>query len=168
MINPAVRNENIKKLRELIRGIPVAMLTTTDAASGQLYSRPVPAQRHNFDGTLWFFTRLNGAQPDPAGTCRDAIVTYANEDKNLYISVSGRASVVRDLEMMEEQWHPGLNSWFPKGLDDPDLALVRLEVGHADYWDGPDNAVQRMVGFVRAFAAGERYNGNENEHLSLR
>jgi general stress protein 26 len=167
MINPAVRNENIKKLRDLLRGIPVAMLTTVDESSGRIRSRPVATQRREFDGTLWFYTRLNGASADGDNNKRDIVVTYSDEDRNLYISVIGTGTIVRDPEMKEELWYSALASWFPKGLDDSDLALWKIEVEHAEYWDGPDNAVQRLVGFMRAFAAREPYTGNENEELHL-
>ena len=43
------------KLWEIVRDIPVALLTTDD--HGTLRSRPMVAQQANFDGTLWFFTR---------------------------------------------------------------------------------------------------------------
>ncbi len=167
MINPAVRSENIKKLRDLISGIKIAMLTTVDPDSGRLYSRPMSTQRQEFDGSLWFFTELKAEKVDDIQEVPDVVVTYVDEDKNLYISASGTAVIRRDLEMMEDLWHNGLKAWFPEGLDNSRLGLIKIEIEHAEYWDGPDNAVQRMVGFMRAAATRESYQPTENEELHL-
>jgi len=167
MINPAVRQENIKKLRELIGGIKVAMLTTVDPDSGRLHTRPMATQRKEFDGTLWFFTELQAEKVEEIQEVPDVVVSYVDQDKNLFISASGTATVQRDLEMMEDLWYNGLRAWFPDGLDNPQLGLIKITVEHAEYWDGPDNAVERMVGFVRAAAARESYQATENEELKL-
>jgi len=66
-----------------------------------------------------------------------------------------------------KEWFGGLNPWFPRGLDDPQLAIMKIEVHEAEYWDGYDNQVQKLVGFVRAFASREGHNGNINEKLEL-
>jgi general stress protein 26 len=167
MISPAVRNENIKKLRELMQGIPVAMLTTVDDSTGRLRSRPMAAQKKPFDGTLWFFTYGDAPKADDVRKEQDVVVTYTNKDKNFYMSVSGKGTVERDLAKMEEFWFGGLTSWFPRGMDDPQLALMKIEVQEAEYWDGLDNRMQKLVGFVRAFASREAHNGNINEKLEL-
>lgn len=168
MINPAIRNENIKKLRELIGDVKVAMLTTVDQDTGRLHTRPMATQRKDFDGNLWFFTKLRDDKVGDIQEWPDVVVSYVDEDRNLYISASGNATVQRNLEMMEEWWHNGLKSWFPEGLDDPQLGIIKVVVEHAEYWDGPDNAVERMVGFVRAAASREQYQETENEELNLR
>lgn len=167
MISPAVRSENIKRLRDLMQGINVAMLTTIEDGTGRLYSRPMATQRKPFDGTLWFFTRIDAGKVNDVAQDRHVVVTYVNKDKRLYLSISGKASIERDLHTMEEYWHAGLNSWFPRGLDDPELALMKIEVQEAEYWDGPDSSMEKLVGFVRAFASRETYTENENERLEL-
>src|SRR5690242_16073406 len=56
MPTAAARNENIEKLRDLIKGIKVAMLTTSEE-NGRLFSRPMATQEQDFDGDLWFFSK---------------------------------------------------------------------------------------------------------------
>jgi general stress protein 26 len=167
MINPAVRNENIKKLRELIGDIKVAMLTTYDPDEQRMHARPMATQRKPFDGTLWFFTKLKAEKVEEIQELPHVVVSYVDEARNLYISASGTATVERNLQLMEEWWHNGLNSWFPDGLDDPQLGIIRIDVEHAEYWDGPDNAVERLMDFVRAAASREPYLATENEELNL-
>jgi len=81
--------------------------------------------------------------------------------------VSGRASVVRDRGKAEELWSPAMKAWFPDGLDDPDLALLRVQVEDAEYWDTPSSKMVHVVGFVKAVATGQRYQPGENEKLEF-
>jgi general stress protein 26 len=167
MINPAVRSENIKKLRELIKDIPIAMLTSIDKDGKTVRTRPAATQKIPFEGELWFFTRMDAPSVTDTGEPTSVNVIYTNTPKALYISVSGMATIMRDLNMMEELWQPRLKAWFPYGLDDPQLSLIKVEVTQAEYWDGPDNPVQELVGFVRSFAQGERFDPGKNETLDL-
>jgi general stress protein 26 len=71
--------------------------------------------------------------------------------------------MVRDKQKAEELWNPAYKAWFPKGLDDPDLALLKVSATQAEYWDSSSSAVVHLVGFVKALATGERYHPGENE-----
>src|SRR6266699_3482102 len=50
--------ENIGKLREMIKGVECAMLTTVED-DGSLRSRPMAIPKVEFDGDLYFFTKAN-------------------------------------------------------------------------------------------------------------
>ncbi len=54
MAEMPTREQAIATFAAMIRGIPVAMLTTTGL--GRLRSRPMVTQREPFDGSLWFVT----------------------------------------------------------------------------------------------------------------
>ena len=68
---------------------------------------------------------------------------------------------------MKELWSPAFKAWFPDGLEDPELALLRVEVETAEYWESPSSAVVKMVGFVKAVATGQQYQAGENKTLDL-
>lgn len=38
--------------------------------------------------------------------------------------------------LMKEFWRDLLKTWFPRGTDDPELALLRIPISKAEYWDG--------------------------------
>jgi general stress protein 26 len=158
-------NENIKKLRELIKDIRFAMLTTVEE-DGTLRSRPMATQETEFDGELWFFTNANSPKVDEVQHEQHVNVSYANPDKQKYVSISGRAQLMGDRKKIEELWNPLYKAWFPKGLDDPDLALLKVSVDQAEYWDSPSSAVVRLVGFVKALTTGKPYSGGENEKIN--
>jgi general stress protein 26 len=68
---------------------------------------------------------------------------------------------------MEELWTPELKAWFPEGLEDPELALLKIETSQAEYWDTPNSTVVYLVGLAKAIATGESYHPGENEKVNL-
>jgi len=124
----------IRKVAMMIRGIKVAMLTTS-SPDGALHSRPMATQEADFDGTLWFFSRASSGKVGEIQADAEVNLAYASPDDHRYVSLSGRASIVRDREKMQELWGPAARMWFARGLDDPDLILLRIEVRTAQYWD---------------------------------
>jgi general stress protein 26 len=129
------RDEAINKLKELLEGIDFCMLTTID--QGHLRSRPMSTQEFEFDGDLWFFTSENTHKIEEIKKDNRVNVAYSKPDDNTYVSVSGRAEVVKDKAKIDELWSPILKAWFPEGKDDPKLCLLKIPVEQAEYWDAP-------------------------------
>lgn len=166
MDNQAQKNDALKKLGEMIADIDFAMLTTIEK-DGTLRSRPMSTQQIEFDGDLWFFTRASTPKVDEVEHDERVNLSYAKPEDQRYVSVSGTARVVRDRSKIEELWTPVLKAWFPKGLEDPDLALLKVTVEQAEYWDSPSSAMAHLFGFVKALATGQEYNPGENEKINL-
>lgn len=158
--------DDIHKLGELIQDIGIAMLTTIDD-DGTLRSRPMQTQDDKFEGTLWFLTGASSHKVLEVQHEARVNVSYAAPDKNRYVSVSGTATLVRDQAKIEEFWKPAYKAWFPKGQDDPDVALLKIDVEQAEYWDTPSSTVVHMIGFVKAVATGQSYQPGENEKINL-
>lgn len=167
MDNEAERNASIKKLGEMMKGIEFAMLTTTDD-DGSLRSRPMATQQVEFDGRIYFFTHASSPKVDEVEREDEVNVSYADPQQHRYVSVSGKARTSRDREKMKELWSPALKAWFPGGLEDPDLALLSVDVERAEYWDSPSSPVAHLVGFVKAVATGTTYQPGENEKIDFK
>ena len=123
------------KFWEIVRDIPVALLTTDD--HGTLRSRPMVAQQADFDGTLWFFTRRSSHKAIELGDNYHVNLSYASPEQNAYVSVSGLAQVVQDPKKQRELWNDEVARWIPSDPTDDDLALLKVEVQQAEYWNGP-------------------------------
>ncbi len=144
----------IVHLAELIKGIKVAMMTTVQK-DGSLRSRPMWTQNKDFDGQLWFFTREHTPKVDEVERDEHLNLAYSDPSHDRFVSVSGTVKVVTDKEKILELWDPSLKAWFPQGLTDPDLALLRVDVLKAEYWDTPNSRMVQLVGFVKAVLTGE-------------
>ena len=167
MVDTNERGEQIRKLDEMIKEIDFAMLTTV-AEDGSLHSRPMSTQRAEFDGNLWFFTRASAPKVGEIEREHQVNVSYAKPESQRYVSVSGRATVVRDRAKIEELWSPELKAWFPGGAEDPDLALLKVAVERAEYWDSPSSAVAHAISFATALVTGRPADPGENEKIELK
>ena len=94
-------------------------------------------------------------------------LAYAEPADQLFVSVSGRANLVRDKDKAKELWTPAMKAWFPKGPEDPDLALLKVSVEKAEYWDTPSSTIVHLVGYVKATVTGKSYKPGENEKITL-
>ena len=125
MTEDTERHEAIDHLSKLICDIPVAMLTTS-APDHTLRGRPMVNVNTKFDGDLWFFT--HDEDPNKATFRRTQTLTSVSPEpgQHRYVSASGNGSVVKDQKRNELLWTSDCEPWFPDGLDDPKLALIKL------------------------------------------
>lgn len=143
------RADAIQTLADLIRGVPVAMLTTT-SPRGWLRSRPMVVQQAPFDGDLWFFTSGTAAKAADIRDRRQVNVSFASPERDCYVSVSGMAALVDDRERTTRLWDRSYDPWFPRGLADPDLMLIRVQAEEAQYWDPAAQTMVHVEGLLDA------------------
>jgi general stress protein 26 len=153
------------KLWSMMKSTSIAMLTTED--DGHLRARPMAASQKAFDGTLWFFTRESAAKVGEVRAEHEVGVTYADPKSQTYVSLSGTASLVRDRATIDAHWSEVLTTWFPDGKDDPDLALLKVEVSAAEYWDAPNSTLLHAYGYVKAKLTGTPPAGGKNEKFDV-
>jgi general stress protein 26 len=158
--------EDIEKLGSLIKDIKVAMLTTVDE-KGRMHSRPMMTQQVEFDGDLWFLTSASSHKMAELNWNRQVHLTYASAEKNRFISVTGTGQIIRDPHRAKQLWSPLYRAWFPKGLSDPDLVLLKVEVDQAEYWEATSTTVAQVIGFAKAVATGKRHKGEATEHKKI-
>lgn len=164
--NQPTRQEAIEKLRDMIMGIDIAMLTTVDDSDGTLRSRPMSTQQVEFDGDLYFFTYNNSPKADDVRSEHQVNVSYAHPGKDLYVSVSGLATMSLDRAKMQELWSPVLKAWFPQELETPNIALLRVVVDKAEYW-ASDGKIAEVINMVKAVITGTEADYGKNEKLDL-
>ena len=146
------RTEAIEKLKGFLEGIDFTMLTTI--SNGKLHSRPMSTQEMDENGDLWFFTQDDSRKIEEIQADNRINAGYSDPDGNTFVSVFGRADVVKDRAKIEELWSPIYKAWFPEGLDDPHVCLLRVHVEDAEYWDAPNSKIVQIVGFVKALVTG--------------
>jgi general stress protein 26 len=126
------------RLARLVESIEVGMLTTI-GPDGSLRSRPLHTREVDAQGRLWFFTDADSPKSaEMQAHDHQVCVTYADARGSRYASISGTGRVARDRDRMIELWSPKLETWFPRGMEDPDLALLEVRIDKAEFWDGED------------------------------
>ena len=156
-------DDQVQKVTELMDGIRIAMLTTTDA-QGRLVSRPMATQDVEFDGDLWFITERSAAAVDQVQANPRVNVAFAGSSS--WVSLSGTAEVVDDLQKLKELWDTFTGAWMEGGPENPENVLLRVEADSAEYWDSPGSKVTQVLNLVKAKVTGERFEG-DNEVVDL-
>jgi general stress protein 26 len=158
------RAEQFEKLKELTKDIAICMLTSVEP-DGSLRSRPMQAQDTDENGDLWFFTSAESGKVAETKADPRVNLGFASGDRQRYVSVSGRATLVRDPAKAKELWKPILKAWFPGGLEDPNLALLKVTIDEAEYWDDKANRMVSFLRMVESAVTGKQY---EAEHARLK
>ncbi len=138
----------IAKLNQLISGIDFATLTTIRPDS-TLHSCPMAAHGVDAGGALWFLSGSNTEKVEAVRTAQHVNVAFADRASQRYVSISGFCELVRDHALAKMLWEPAYASWFPGGLDDPNLILMKVNVLQAEYWDSSANRMVSLHGFNR-------------------
>ena len=143
-------------LWDLIKDTRFAMFTTRHP-NGHLHSRPMTTQNSKVDedDSLWFFMSKKGDPVADFEADPTVNVAYANPSKDHYVSVSGTAAVVDSLDKKRQLWNKPSEAWFPGGPTDPDLALVQVQITHANYWDVEESKLVQLYEMAKAVVTGK-------------
>ena len=60
-------------------------------------------------------------------------------------------------------WRPGCR----RVRTTPASCLIKLNGHSAEYWDTPGGRIASVISFVKAKVTGERYEGGDNEKVTL-
>ena len=167
MATPQRRADALQKVREMVKDIDFCMLTTVDE-DGDLHSRPMSVNGEiDPDGDMWFFTNDSSHKVSEIEKLPKVNVSFANPDDQRYVSISGTAQLVRDRDKIEELWKPEFKMWFPEGKDDPQIALLRVSLEKAEYWDSPSSTIGYAISFVSSLVTGKEAEFGENKKIEL-
>ncbi|MBD2594731.1 pyridoxamine 5'-phosphate oxidase [Nostoc sp. MBR 210] len=140
-------DRQIQQLQELIQDIDSGMLTTVND-DGSLHSCPMYSINEiDAEGRLWFFTSSNSHRVSEIEHNQQVNVSFSSCEQQRYVSISGTAQLLKDRQKMAELWKPKLETWFSQGLDQPDLALLQVNIKQADYWDSSSSYHPQTINF---------------------
>lgn len=151
---------DLERLKEKLAPFDIAMLTTVDE-EGHMRSRPMYTVKLDEEGALWFFTKGDSPKVEEMTEENRVNLSYADQDDQTYVSVSGVTQILKDQKKIEELWSPTYKAWVPEGPDDPDLALLKVNIEQAEYWDETSNRMERMVKLAKTLVRGEQYEAGE-------
>ena len=161
------REQALQKLRELVKDIDFCMLTTIDE-KGDPHSRPMSSNGDiDPDGDLWFFTNLSSHKVTEIENSPKVNLSFADPENMRYVSITGVAQLVRDRKKIEELWRPQFKIWFPKGKEDPEIALLRINLEKGEYWDNPSSTIGFALSFVSSLVTGKQPDMGENKKIDL-
>jgi general stress protein 26 len=103
-----------------------------DSEGGHL--RPMTAMSEGGRGPIWFFASRDGELTQRVGSGAGASLAFASREHDLFATVQGRVAPDQDRAVIDHFWNPFVAAWFDGGKDDPRMALLRFDAGHAEIW----------------------------------
>jgi general stress protein 26 len=159
----------IAKARQLLPGFRTAMLVTRTANGTRLHMRPMGLQGDLsvFGGTLWFFTDDRSPKVDEVTNDPMVSLVFQSDEASRYLQLDGTATVVADRGKMRELFTPLTRTWFPDGLDDPHMTLLRIDVIGGTFWESPGGVLQVLAAFTKSVVTGAPGKGGRTGTIDL-
>lgn len=163
--------KKLEQLYELIDGIETAMLTT-QTQDGSLVSRPMQTQARRAGTDLWFMTSVESAKVDEIEGEQQVNLAYYKDGTREFVSVSGRARIVRDRSLIRELYAPDWKAWLGDeggerngGPDDPRIALIEITAESATYLKSTHSRPVALFQIAKAIATGNPPKAGDLGHV---
>ncbi|HEX4342410.1 MAG TPA: pyridoxamine 5'-phosphate oxidase family protein [Verrucomicrobiae bacterium] len=153
---------HIEKVHSLLTKFDTAMLVT-HGRDGIDRVRPMGIAKVEPNCDVWFFTGRASEKTREIEHDTEVLLV-CQKDHSAYLSVLGRAQLSDDRAKATELWKAAYKTWFPGGVDDPNLLLIRVNVTAAEYWDNTGvNGIKYLIEAAKAYVTGSSPHVNEPE-----
>jgi general stress protein 26 len=96
------------------------------------HSEPLTAQLDQDQvDTLWFFV----GKDNRVAKGGHAMAQFVSKGHDFFACLSGTITQDNDPAMIDKLWDNRVEAWFEGGRNDPNLALVRLDIDSAELWE---------------------------------
>jgi general stress protein 26 len=147
--------EALQKFRELAKEINICMFIT-NTANDQEHTRPMATIEVEEDGSLWFFTDARSTKVQEVNDEKIVHLVYAHPGKESYLDVWGNAQLVKDRQQIKDKWSTMVKAWFPEGVDDPNVALLKVKPTDAYYWEAKTGKMVKALKIAASVVTGTR------------
>jgi len=158
--------EALQKFKELAKEINICMFIT-NTFSDHEHTRPMATIEVEEDGSLWFYTDVRSIKVEEVTSQKTVHLVYAHPGKESYLDVWGSAEVIQDRPQIKEKWSPVIKAWFPAGVDDPNLALLKVKPSDAYYWETKSGKMVKALKIAASVVTGERLADGDEGSLNL-
>ena len=149
-------DQAVAKVRQLLPSFKAAMFVTGVRSGHELHSRPLQLQGDPtvFGGTLWFFADDRSPKVYELAVDTTVSLFFQNDHARHYLQLDGTTALSRDKAKMRELFTPVAKAWFPGGLDDPHLTLIRFDATAGVYWENPGGVWQLAAALATSLVTG--------------
>jgi general stress protein 26 len=137
-------------------------MLATHKADGSIVARPMSVQQHEEDDAIWLFSnddeKVKEIEANP-----QVNVSFSEQS---YLSISGKAEIIREESKKKELWKPDVKAWFQKEYDDPTLVLIKIKGEAGEYWES-DGKIATAIEIVSSMLKGKEPEPGENKTFKL-
>jgi general stress protein 26 len=161
------QNQNVEKLIEMVKNVRICMLITNEKNAENVSGRPMSISKVDDNGTMWFFSKASSYKIDEIEEDKKVSIAITNESNNNYLMIHGTATLVNDKTKIKELWNAIMKAWFPLGLDDPDMTLIKVTPNEVNYWDSSSSKMVVLFNTLKAIVTGKEYEQGEHGKIIL-
>ena|SRR5687768_15077841 len=120
-------------LAKHMKELDICMMNT-HAKRGSLNCRPMSNNKDvTYKGDSYFFTYEKTAKIKELEADPNVSLNFEGK-KDMFISVSGKAKLIKNKEAFADHWVDSLNQWFPDGIDTKGMVLIHVKGQKIKYW----------------------------------
>jgi general stress protein 26 len=126
-------NYTLATMARHMRQLDICMMVT-QSGRGILSSRPMSNNGDvKYDGSSYFFT-FEGSQKIKDIEASPQINLNFEGKNDLYLSITGKAKLIRNKAMFAEHWVDSLQQWFKEGIETKGMVLIHVKGEQLHYW----------------------------------
>lgn len=147
--NTSNDNSAFEDIFQKMEMIEVAFL----CAQGEdnIISRPMMAQFDEDDRkSLYFISSSNAEQVEALIKNPNAVATMTDSSNKIYIEAKGQCQITQSKEKIKPFWNAMVDTWFPEGLKDSDVSLIKLSLESLECWDSSGNIIMKAANLLMA------------------
>lgn len=135
------QDQHLKHIAKATKNIDFMMLNT-HTANDQIGARPMSNNRQvDYDGDSYYFTWEDCRMVDDIKANPKVGLSFQGNSSpqgapGIFISIEGKAEIVRDKAAFKEHWVDELERWFEDGLNTEGMIMLHVKSTRAAYWDG--------------------------------
>jgi general stress protein 26 len=129
----ATENKDPRELkRDLWKKMADSPFVMVGPADGSTHSEPLTAQldQDQVDTLFFFIGKDNRVAKGGA-----LMAQYVSKGHDFFACLSGTGRIDNDRALIDKLWDKQVEAWFPGGKDDPNLALLRIDIDSAELWE---------------------------------
>jgi general stress protein 26 len=146
----------IEKIKQLAENKVCMFCTYEDY---KMVSRPMATSGIDDNGTIWFFSKKSSDKNDQLEQNQQVDLVYMDTGKQYYLVLNGYAEIVYNEAKARELYTPLIKAWFEKGLDDPELTMIKVTPAEGHYWDTKNGKLISMIKIAVAAVTGKEMDG---------
>jgi general stress protein 26 len=132
------RSATLSKVAKMMRDLDFCMFTTR-TEDGEIHARPMSNNGEvEFDGDVWFFSGADTRKVSEIEAEPSVQLSYADAKQFRFLSMTGTAEIVRDVNKKQELWMEELERWFDEGPESDEIVLIKVTPSVVEFWNGED------------------------------
>lgn len=159
-------DEAIKKIKDLIDDIKTCMFCT-EVQNLPFKTRPMATLEVDDEGNLWFMSNKESNKNDEIKTDDRVQLIYAKGGDSEFLSLSGKANIIKDQAKIDELWNTYAKAWFQGGKDDPNISLIKVIPDEAYYWDTVHGKVVSLLKIAASVVSGKTMDDGVEGKISI-